>query len=233
MDASELIFIRQYNTIVGCCSPPPPPSKGGCGGPTGAIGPTGYNGFTGPTGLPGQATNTGATGSLGPTGPTGSTGPTGQGSTVTGPTGPIVPLIGNTVSFSIYLNYKSPNSISTLYLPPGLMSNPSLYGGALLSTNVGTDAIFYGLSQFTLSNISYPAISGMSVQGFGSSSNWYPVPGGNIGPTKIYYGQNQDYQVSVNGLGLGNINGGNYSVFPTTGILANTLATVTLQFIRS
>jgi hypothetical protein len=112
------------------------------------------------------------------------------------------------------------------------MSNIELYPGALLSTDFGTDAIFTGLSKVTLSNTRYPSVVAMAVQGFNASSNWFPIPGGNIGPTKINYTVQSDHKVDINGLGLGNINGANLAVRPTSGILAGNLATITLTYIK-
>jgi hypothetical protein len=139
--------------------------------------------------------------------------------------------IGNNITFTMYLNYTAPNTISTLYVPPGMMSNADLFPGALLSTNVGSEAIFYNLSKITLSNTTYPQLAGMFVQGYNATSNWFPIPGGNIGPTKVNYSQAMDYVMDINGINLANINGANVAVRPTAGLLTDNLATISLTFI--
>ena len=94
MDASELTFLRDYNSIVGCRPVQYINGKDGAQGPSGGpTGATGVTGATGPSGGPmGSSGIQGVTGVQGATGPQGTTGPTGQtgvtGSTgVTGPQG--------------------------------------------------------------------------------------------------------------------------------------------------
>ena len=86
MDASELTFLRDYNSIVGCRPVQYINGKDGAQGPSG--GPTGPTGVQGPTGIQGATGikgDTGASGFVGSNGATGATGPSGG---PTGPTGP-------------------------------------------------------------------------------------------------------------------------------------------------
>jgi len=89
MDASELTFLRDYNSIAGCRPVQYINGKDGAQGPVGPSGgPTGPTGVQGPTGIQGSTGikgDTGASGFVGSNGATGATGPSG------GPTGPSGP----------------------------------------------------------------------------------------------------------------------------------------------
>lgn len=174
-------------------------------GPTGPTGPTGVTGDTGPTGIPGAT---------GDTGPTGYTGPTGPGG---------IPNV-----YTLQLSYTNVNFISTVSIPPGLMADPILRPGSLLSTDYGTDVVFYGSSFIQLQNMAHANLAGFFVQGYNASGQWLPIPGGNISPARTYYTGIQDYQVTLRGLSLGNINGGNFAVVSSTGALKDQLVTITL-----
>lgn len=214
-------------------------------GPTGPAGPTGSTGSTGPAGLDGSATNTGATGFSGPTGytgPTGVTGPTGltgwtgrtgatgyTGTTgYTGPTGP-----GSSIglkAFTIFVDYSTQSAISRVNIPAGLFTNPTLSSGGVFTADVGSDLVFFGLDNITCANTTYAFLNGMSASGYISSSQWTPIPGGNIGPTKTHYSITADYSVQIKGLNLTNINGANTATRPGAGVAAGFLATVTLFY---
>ena len=227
------------NSNCGCggggCHPcPPTPSSG-----TGPTGPTGGGtGSTGPTGPAGIATNTGATGPTGYTGYTGSTGYTGPTGEI-GPTGSTGPTgqAGDPYSFTLYLDYSSTNEISRVYIPPGLMSDPFLNAGQILTNNYGPtgggDAvIFKNLTDLTLQNTTYPQLSSYAIQGYTIIGEWIPLDGTNYNyVNKIYYKQSSDYNIIIRRLNLIDINGGNLTR-PTGGVLQGFLGTITLNFIR-
>jgi hypothetical protein len=181
---------------------------GGMMGPTGPLGPTGA---TGPTGV------TGPTGETGPTGPTGATGST-------GPEGPIK-------IFNIYADYSTGTTISRVYLPPGLMTNPTLAAGGTFTSNVGTDLIFLGQSQITLNNTTFPFVTDLSVSGYIAAGQWTPIPGGNYGITKVHYTSAADYSVTLKGLNLSLINGANLAIKPSSGVASGFLATFSVNFV--
>ena len=187
-------------------------------GATGPTGPTGSTGSTGPTGRDGTATSTGATGATGPSGPTGRTGPTGPGNTY------------GAKAFTIFVDYSAQNAISSVSIPPGLFTNPALSAGGVFSTDVGTDLVFYGLDNITCANTTYAFVTGISVSGYISSSQWIPIPGGNIGPTRVYYSVTSDNGIQIRGLNLTNINGANTATRPASGVAAGFLVTVTLFY---
>ena len=196
-------------------------------GATGSAGPTGSTGSTGPAGLDGSATNTGAsgpTGSTGRTGPTGYTGTTGY----TGPTG--VGTSFGLKAFTIFVDYSTQSAISRVNIPAGLFTNPTLSAGGVFTADVGSDLVFFGLDNITCANTTYAFVNGMSASGYISSSQWIPIPGGNIGPTKTYYSITADYSVQIKGLNLTNINGANTATRPGAGVAAGFLATVTLFY---
>jgi hypothetical protein len=198
-------------------------------GPTGSTGPTGASGVTGPTGPTGPTGETGPTGSTGPTGPTGSTGPTGDtGNTgITGPTGEP----GTLRYFTLYLDYSSTTALSRVYVPPGLFTNPTLAGGGVFTSDVGTDLIFFGLSQITLNNTVYPFAVSIAASGYVSAGQWNTVAGANISNTKIFHSVTQDYKVELKGLTLANINGANTATRPSVGVAAGFLATISILYV--
>ena len=213
---------------------------------TGATGPTGSVGATGFTGPIGVATNTGATGPTGLTGPTGRTGPTGvtgftgftgaTGASLTGPTGPIGPTgaaggggAGNTKSYVIFVDYSTGAAISRVKIPAGLFTNPTLSGGGVFTSDVGTDLVFFGLDNITCNNTTNAFVTGISASGYITSGNWQPVAGGNISATKIYFSFSADSSVQIKGLNLTNINGSSLTR-PSTGTGAGFLATITLFY---
>jgi hypothetical protein len=117
-------------------------------------------------------------------------------------------------------------------VPPGLFtSNPTLAAGGTFTNNVSTDLVFYGLDSVTMVDTTWAMINGVLVSGYVAAGAWQPIPGANIGPTKVYYSSASDYNVSLNGLGLANINGANTAIKPSTGVASGFLATVTLFYI--
>jgi hypothetical protein len=161
--------------------------------------------------------------SIGPTGPTGSYGGT-------GPTGSPAPTIGLAKSFTIFVDYSTQSTISRVSIPAGLFTNPTLSAGGVFTADVGTDLVFVGLDNITCGNTTYAFVTDMAVSGYISSSQWIPIPGGNIGPTKTYYSITADNSVQLRGLNLTNINGANVATRPGAGVAAGFLATVTLFY---
>ena len=198
-------------------------------GPTGPIGPSGVTGSTGPSGPIGTGP-TGATGTLGSTGPTGYTGPTGT----TGATGPF-----NTTyvkSFTLFLDYSATNALSRLRIPPGLFTNPLLSAGGTFTANVGTDLVFIGnaSASIIMRNTTYPFIVGLFANGYvtaGSSGQWQMVSPSQIRPGVSYLNVTTaaDYSATI-GADLGAINGGNLSVYPSSGVAAGFLGTLTIFY---
>jgi hypothetical protein len=131
--------------------------------------------------------------------------------------------------FTLYLDYSSANAISRVYVP-GLFSSPSLTVGGIFSADQGSDLVFYGLTQLTLANTSKPFIVSLSVQGYIASGEWIPIPGANIGPTKVYSSVTQSNKVILYGLNLSNINGANTAVKPSFGSASGFLVTITLFY---
>jgi len=193
---------------------------------TGATGPDGPTGPTGPTGRDGSATNTGATGPTGRTGPTGTlgqTGPTGSGS-----------LYG-VKSFTIFVDFVAGAGINSLYIPPGLFSSSAagtLSLGGSFNGDVSPDLIFKGLSQITIARTQFACVIGINASGFYASGQWNPVPGGNIGNTRLHYQVTADNAAVISNVNTTLLTGGNTAVTPaplTT--LAGYLATITLIYL--
>jgi hypothetical protein len=167
-----------------------------------------------------------AIGPTGGTGPAGGLGPTGN----TGPVGSPAPIIAFTKSFTIFVDYSLQNAISRVSIPAGLFTNPLLSAGGVFTADVGTDLVFLGKTAITCENTTNAFVTSMHVSGYASSSEWIPIPGGNIGQTRTYYSVSSDNIVEIRGLNLTNINGANVAVRPTAGVASGFLATVTLFY---
>ena len=161
--------------------------------------------------------------SVGPTGPT-------------GPSGPAA-LPGTTVIATIFLDFSANNTISRVYLPPGLMTNPALSAGGVFTSDVGSDLIFSSPATVALNNMDYAFPVGIQISGYyqgggGAPNFWSPIPSGNIGNTKCYFLSSSDYSLSLRNINLTNTTGGNITR-PTSGVASGFLVTVTLFFIPS
>lgn len=162
---------------------------------------------------------------IGPTGPTGSYGGT-------GPTGSPAPTIGLAKSFTIFLDYTAANALSRVYIPPGLFANLPLSAGGTFTANQGTDLVFLGNPTLVMQNTSYPFIVGLFANGYVTTAQWQLVSPSQTRPGNGYLNvtTTADYSATI-GADLGAINGGNLSVYPSTGTGAGFLGMITLFFI--
>jgi hypothetical protein len=227
-------------------------------GATGAVGPTGADGATGAEGVTGVGGATGATGPTGRTGPTGSTGPTGA-EGLTGPSGPTgfgatgptgsagqTGAVGSTgatgptgaipsTSFTIYLDYTTGN-ISKVYVPVGLYgagANASLIAGGAFTSNVGSDLQFTGGTSIVMANLAGKQLGSILGTGYRAGGFWQTMPLANFSDTRVYVTSTADYGLTITGASATNINGGNTSTRPGSGLLSGYLATLTLNFINA
>ena len=207
----------------------------GARGTDGAIGPIGDMGPTGSQGIPGESTNTGATGPTGYTGAigTGPTGPTGLQSTVTGPTGPGGGGLGNSKSFTIYVDYSTSDSaLSRIYIPAGLSTNPAISGGGTFTADIPSVLIFAGLTTISIANATYAIPIGMSCIGYTNSEVWTVTSYGNIGGGRINFTSSSDYTLNITGMIATYINGGNAGTKrPASGVLTGWVGALTIYFL--
>jgi hypothetical protein len=147
-----------------------------------------------------------------------------------GPTGPTEQAPAPPTNFTIYLDYDTASTISRIYIPPGLMTNPALSGGATLTADVSGEVIFLGTSTVILNNTTYPLVVKIAGSGYIAADYWVPIPGGNISQSKIYFKVGTDNSVELRGLLLGNMNGGNVSVKAATSKASGFVATITLFY---
>jgi hypothetical protein len=148
-------------------------------------------------------------------------------------------------SFTIFMNYSSAISLSSVYIPPGLFgpnADPSLPGGGIFTGNVGSDLVFLDGSSITLNNTTYAFVNSMAAAGCVQSvaftsppttiAKWQPVA--NVNMTfigGIYYSITTPNSIVVSGLELARLNGANLSLTTTTGPGAGFLASITLFYI--
>lgn len=150
----------------------------------------------------------------------------------TGPIGPVGPSMGALKAFTIYLDYSGGTSISRVYIPPGLFStNPVLAAGGVFTADVGSDLVFVGKSSVTMNGTTYAFACSISGSGYVAAGEWNPIPGGRIAPAFVHYSIKTNNAIVLKGLVLGNINGANYAVRPTTGALAGFLVTITIFYV--
>ena len=153
----------------------------------------------------------------------------------TGPTGGSATIPGALKAFTIFLDYSANNSISRIYIPPGLFgasANPLLAVGGVFTANVGTDLVFLGNPTVVMRNTTYAFAAGLSANGYIAAGNWQIVPPSNIRPEIGYlnYSFTSDYAITI-GTDLNSLNGANRSVYPLTGTASGFLATVTIFYV--
>jgi hypothetical protein len=195
---------------------------------TGPTGPTGITGNTGPTGITGPPSTgptgpTGITGNTGPTGPTGRTGPTGP----TGSTG----SEGALKSFTMYLDFSSGTAISRIYIPPGMLTTPSLAAGGIFTSDVGSDLVFLGTTNISMTNTYYAFPIGLNATGYSTSLYWQPTAQSSLGGSGVTWQNTADYTLSIKGASPARLNGNNTANRPSSGILSGWLATLTIYFL--
>lgn len=137
-------------------------------------------------------------------------------------------------AFTIFVDFSAANAISRVYIPPQLFSdaNPVLAAGGTFIGNVGTSLVFLGQSSISLANTRYAFPAGLSANGYIAAAQWQIVPPANIRPQTGYvnYTSIADYSATIN-LDLNPINGANTAIYPTTGVAAGFLATVTVFYV--
>jgi hypothetical protein len=136
-------------------------------------------------------------------------------------------------SFTIYLDYStsSPNPLSRIYIPPGLSTNPAISAGGIFSADIAGVLVFYGTNTISIQNTTYTIPIGLSGTGF-SGTYWALTSYGNIGTGgRINFTSSSDYALTLTGLTVGYVNGGNTATRPTTGVLAGWLGTLTIYFL--
>jgi len=226
---------------TGATGPTGPTGATGVTGPTGRTGPTGFTGPTGTTGATGVSGPTGATGftgTTGRTGPTGFTGPTG----VIGPTGPTGPTgttgttgttgpAGALKSFTMYLDFSSGTAISRIYIPPGMSTTPSLAAGGIFSGDVGSDLVFLGTTNISITNTVYAFPIGLNATGYSTSLYWQPTAQSNLGGAGVTWQNTADNKLDIKGATPARLNGANTANRPSSGLLSGWLATLTIYFL--
>jgi hypothetical protein len=147
-----------------------------------------------------------------------------------GPTGPPGPS-GVVKSYTLYLDYSTPNSISRIYIPPGLFNSESgLSEGGVYDSDQDSNLIFSGLQNISLRSLTYNMTAYINVLGYLANNQWQQIPGVNISATKINLVVTEENTVQINNLTLGNINGGQLNV-KSTFPYADFLASVSITFV--
>lgn len=172
---------------------------------------------------------------IGPTGPTGAAGSGGGGGGVTGSTGPTGPEnAGGVKSYTIFIDFASGGTISSVYIPPGLFS-PSAVGGlsagGTFTADESPDLVFLGLNQITMNRTANPFIIGMLASGYYASGQWNPIAGGNIGNTKVYFRTSTNFSAVLQNVSTTLLTGGNTAVRPSGTTADGFLATITLFYL--
>ena len=147
-------------------------------------------------------------------------------------------------SFTIFLDYSTGTSISSVYIPPGLYgstADPSLILGGTFTNDVGTDLVFLGGTSVELQNTAYAFVTTITAAGCIRSTNlnppgfipkWQSVAAVNLTPVGgIYYLITSPNMIKVQGLELTALNGSNLSLRTTDGPGAGFLACITLFYI--
>jgi hypothetical protein len=164
----------------------------------------------------------------------------GAGSTINpecfiGPTGPTGPAgDGTNNSFDISFTYTSGSSLSTITLPPNLMTNPTLSAGGEFNADVGSDLVFHGLTSITLNNTRYKKVGSFSVQGCrsGLTGVWRPAPPGSYNDNNaMHFEVSGDNSVIFMNLTASYVSGGNTNPSPS-GLLQGQVGAISFTYLR-
>ena len=151
----------------------------------------------------------------------------------TGPAGGSETIPGALKAFTIFVDFSALNAVSRVYIPPKLFadSNPVLAAGGTFTANQGTDLVFLGQPSIVLNNTRYAFPAGLSGNGYINAGKWEIVPPAVIRHATgfLNYTTVADYSATIS-VDLNNINGANLSVYPTTGVAAGYLATITIFY---
>jgi len=113
-----------------------------------------------------------------------------------------------------------------------MSTTPSLAAGGVFTNNQGTDLVFSGTVDISMTNLTYAFPIGMSATGYSSSLYWQPsalaVLGGS---TNARWQNSADYTLALKGLTATRLNEGNTADRPASGVLTGWLATVSITFI--
>jgi hypothetical protein len=156
-------------------------------------------------------------------GPTGLTGPTGP----EGPTGPA----GYQKLFTLYLDFSSGTALKRIYIPPGFSTSASLAAGGIFTADSPPDLVFFGTTNITIQNTTYAFPVGLYATGYITSKYWSPVALSVLGGGNLTWQNTVDNVLSLKGVTPGRVNGGNVAVYPTTGVLAGWLGTLTIYYL--
>jgi hypothetical protein len=138
---------------------------------------------------------------------------------------------GISESFTIYVDFSNANSISRVYIPPGLFPDSTgLNKGGIYDSDQESYLVFKELQSITLNGTVHTMVSQFNVIGYLTTGTWQQVPGGNLSSTKINISIPLPNYVKINNFTLGNINGGNFAV-KSTFPYPDFLASVTLRYV--
>jgi hypothetical protein len=118
-----------------------------------------------------------------------------------------------------------------VYIPPGMSTTPSLAGGGVFTSNEGTDLVFSGTVDISMTNLTYAFPIGITATGYSTSLYWEPSALSFLGGSNARWQNSSDYTLALKGLTAGRLNGGNTANRPASGVLAGWLATVSITFI--
>lgn len=149
---------------------------------------------------------------------------------INGPTGSTGPG-GLQKAYTLFLDFSAGYSLTRIYIPPGFSTTPSLAAGGVFTSNVGTDLIFAGTANITITNTIYAFPIGLSATGYTASSYWQPTPQSSLGGTGVSWQNTADNTLSINSASAARLNGGNVSNRPTSGVLSGWLATLTIYYL--
>jgi hypothetical protein len=108
---------------------------------------------------------------------------------------------------------------------------PSLAAGGVFTADVGTDLVFLGTPTITIMNISYAFPVAINATGYSSSAFWVPTAQANLGGSGLTWQNANDYQLNLINVNASRINGGNTVTYPSSGVLAGWLGTITIYYL--
>jgi hypothetical protein len=131
----------------------------------------------------------------------------------------------------MYLDFSSGTAISRIYIPPGMSTTASLSAGGIFTGDVGSDLVFLGTTNISITNTFYAFPIGLNATGYSTSLYWQPTAQSSLGGAGVTWQNTADNKLDIKGATPSRLNGANTSNRPSSGLLSGWLATLTIYFL--
>ena len=110
-------------------------------------------------------------------------------------------------------------------------TTPSLAAGGTFTANVGSDLVFFGTTNISITNTLYAFPIGLSATGYSTSLYWQPTAQSSLGGSGVGWQNTADNLLNIVNATPARLNGNNTANRPSSGLLSGWLATLTIYFL--